>query len=87
MNRSELIQWYLEQRESSVVDEEDLLREEELVKKVIKKLCKPEYETFIAIRQSAQYISEPSQETATTDASGEDDPIIMLHPNCVLLDD
>ncbi|CAO0796989.1 unnamed protein product [Mucor circinelloides] len=72
MRRSELIMWYLEQREADI-SEEDLDYENLLITKVIKKLLKTD-ETLIEIRQ------EDGEEDSN-------DPIIMLHPNCVLADE
>ncbi|KAI7902611.1 MCM2/3/5 family-domain-containing protein [Cokeromyces recurvatus] len=72
MRRSELIMWYLEQREADMTAE-DLDYETLLINKIIKKLVKTD-ETLIEIRQ------DDSEEEL-------DDPIIMLHPNCILADE
>ncbi|OBZ86512.1 DNA replication licensing factor mcm6 [Choanephora cucurbitarum] len=72
MRRSELVMWYLEQCEADMVDD-DLEQETVIVQKIIKKLLKTD-ETLIEIRQG-----ETEEEL--------EDPIIMLHPNCVLADE
>ncbi|CAO3655593.1 unnamed protein product [Mucor hiemalis] len=73
MRLSELIMWYLEQVESEI---DDIDYATLVVRKIIKRLLKTG-ETLIAIRQ----------ETGESGEATEDDPIIMLHPNCVLSDE
>ncbi|KAI9259583.1 DNA replication licensing factor mcm6 [Phascolomyces articulosus] len=82
IRRSDLVLWYLEQREDQLETIDALEQEKIIIEKVIKKLSKPEHETLLEVDQSAEY----GESTAAEDDTEEHDPIIMLHPNCVLLE-
>ncbi|KAI8150264.1 MCM2/3/5 family-domain-containing protein [Fennellomyces sp. T-0311] len=86
IRRSELVLWYLEQREEQLLTEEHYEQEKTIIEKVIKKLAKPEHETLLEIRQDAEYDTSDSAPIDEDDETSEDDPLIMLHPNCVLLE-
>ncbi|KAI8063119.1 MCM2/3/5 family-domain-containing protein [Thamnidium elegans] len=75
MRLSELVVWYLEQIESEITATEQLEYETLVVEKIIKRLLKTG-ETLIEIRQEDN-----------EGESGDHDPILMLHPNCVLPDE
>ncbi|KAJ1969178.1 MCM DNA helicase complex subunit mcm6 [Dispira parvispora] len=82
MRRSQLIEWYLEQREENIETEEQFYQEQKLIKTVLTYLVKVE-NVLLAIRQD-QWLSGAADTTATQGmvSSGEgDDPILMVHPN------
>lgn len=47
---------------------------------------KQEQETFVEIREGAEYIDGDVNQDGSGDSS-EDDPTIMLHANCMVFDD
>ncbi|KAI9285284.1 MCM2/3/5 family-domain-containing protein [Umbelopsis sp. AD052] len=81
MKRSELVLWYLEQREDDMDSEADYEREKTIIEKVIKKLVKTG-ETLIEIRGTTYQENDES----AVQTGDDSDPTIMLHPNCTLLD-
>ncbi|KAI7850907.1 MCM2/3/5 family-domain-containing protein [Circinella umbellata] len=81
IRKSDLVLWYLEQREEQIDSVDAYELEKTLIEKVIKKLSKPVHETLLEINQGAEYGITSNEED-----EDEHDPIIMLHPNCVLLE-
>ncbi|KAJ8655484.1 hypothetical protein O0I10_008770 [Lichtheimia ornata] len=86
IRRSELVQWYLEQQEEMFESEDDFTREKTIIERVIKKLSKPEQETFVEIREDAEYIGGELSKDDSGESS-EDDPTIVLHANCMVFGD
>ncbi|KAI9494531.1 MCM2/3/5 family-domain-containing protein [Zychaea mexicana] len=88
IRRSELVLWYLEEREDQLQSMEDYEQEKTIIEKVIMKLSKPEHETLLEVYQSDEFGVGSTAEDGEEDApaGSADDPLIMLHPNCVLLE-
>ncbi|ORX54404.1 MCM-domain-containing protein [Hesseltinella vesiculosa] len=84
VKRSELIMWYLEEKENEMESEEDLVREQTIIEKVISRLIKKD-QVLIEIRENLPRATEDDEEGAQEDA--ETDLMIMLHPNFVYEDE
>lgn len=76
IQRRELVQWYLEQRESEIETVEQLEEERELTGKVIVKLIKDQY--FIELRNDDDDDTQATEGDEGFTASQE--PILMVHP-------
>ncbi|KAI9780274.1 MAG: MCM DNA helicase complex subunit mcm6 [Geoglossum umbratile] len=77
----DLVMWYLEQREDDIGSEEDLVRERELVRKVLRRLVKDNI--FMQIRGEG-LVADGGAE-ASSSAQGER-VVYVLHPNCAVED-
>ncbi|CAO3644187.1 unnamed protein product [Cunninghamella blakesleeana] len=77
IRQSDLIMWYLEEKENEIETEEDLVKEQIIIGKVINRLIKKD-KVLIAINETSEYSGESSSTEPT-----ENDPIIILHPNFV----
>lgn len=75
INRRDLIQWYLEQRESEIETLEQLEEERELAAKVVVKLIKDQY--FIELRNDEDETQPDGDEE---DLTASQEPILMVHP-------
>lgn len=86
VDREELIQWYLEQKEHELETEEDLDFERELIGKALTKLCKDQY--LLELRGDVREGLAPSAEESLESAGdGEGDKIYYLvHPQVDLSD-
>ncbi|KAI9033970.1 MCM2/3/5 family-domain-containing protein [Phycomyces nitens] len=78
---NDLVMWYLEQQEDKLNSPEEFESEKVIVEKIIKRLVKTA-DMLIEIQQNARY--QEDDDDMATDSS---DPIIMLHPNCILEDE
>ncbi|PWZ02651.1 putative MCM6-involved in replication [Testicularia cyperi] len=83
VNRSELIDWYLLQRESELETVEQLEEETELIKKVLSKLVKDQY--LLELREQVDEDGNPmasitDSSGAGSSASGSGEPVLMVHP-------
>ncbi|KAI9765897.1 MAG: MCM DNA helicase complex subunit mcm6 [Geoglossum simile] len=77
----DLVMWYLEQREDEIGSEEELQREGELVRKVLKRLVKDN--VFMQIR--GEGLIDDGGEGPAEGGSGER-VVYVLHPNCAVED-
>ncbi|WVR05379.1 hypothetical protein IAU60_002393 [Kwoniella sp. DSM 27419] len=85
VDREELIQWYLEQKESEFENEEDLEYERELIGKALSKLAKDNY--LLEIRGDVQDGLVPSAEGEESMESVDGDKIYyVVHPQVDLSD-
>jgi DNA replication licensing factor MCM6 len=73
----DLVMWYLEQKEDEIGSEEELLREGELVRKVIKRLVK---DNILMQIRGEGLVGEEGEGSA---AEGER-VVYVLHPNCAV---
>jgi len=83
LDRDDLIDWYLEQREEDVHDVEELEYEKELVTKMLRKLVKDNYLIEIRgdVQDSLPSVSEESQQSSAA-VEGEDVKVYyMVHPS------
>ncbi|KAH7887383.1 MCM2/3/5 family-domain-containing protein [Phlebopus sp. FC_14] len=84
MDRDELIDWYLEQKEAEIQDVEELEYEKELITKVLRKLLKDHY--LIQARGDAHDSLPDSMGEASAESSGAQDGedvrvYYMVHPS------
>ncbi|WVO14065.1 hypothetical protein L204_101692 [Cryptococcus depauperatus] len=85
VDREELIQWYLEEKESSFETEEDIEYERELIGKALVKLAKDSY--LLEIRGDVKNALAPSEEEMTPSGDGASDKVYYLvHPQVDLSD-
>ncbi|KAJ1930374.1 MCM DNA helicase complex subunit mcm6 [Tieghemiomyces parasiticus] len=83
MRRSQLIEWYLEQREEALNSEEQFHYEQKLIRTVLNYLVKVE-NVLLAIRQGGMAADGPVDIDAGADRPSdaeEEDPILVVHPN------
>lgn len=57
VEKEELIQWYLEQKEEEFANEEDMERERELITKCLPKLAKVSHNTIYSLRRSSGFVA------------------------------
>ena len=88
VEEQDLITWYLERHEQEIATEEDLEKERDLVKKVIKRMVKDN----VLMQVKGQGLLNLDGDTSTRtqengDGSPDEDTVIyMLHPNCAIED-
>ena len=88
VEEQDLITWYLERHEQEIATEEDLEKERDLVKKVIKRMVKDN----VLMQVKGQGLLNLGDDTSTgTQENGggspdEDTVIYVLHPNCAVED-
>ncbi|KAF1965350.1 MCM-domain-containing protein [Bimuria novae-zelandiae CBS 107.79] len=77
VEEEDLLIWYLEQKEAELETQEDLERERDLARKVLKKVCKEQY--LMQIRGEGL-----ADEQGQAEAAGK--VVYVLHPNCPVED-
>ncbi|KAL1597815.1 MCM DNA helicase complex subunit mcm6 [Paraconiothyrium brasiliense] len=77
VEEEDLLIWYLEQKESELETQEDLEKERDLAKKVLKKVCKEQY--LMQIRGEGLADEQGQAEAAAK-------VVYVLHPNCPVED-
>ncbi|KAF9739680.1 hypothetical protein PMIN06_011224 [Paraphaeosphaeria minitans] len=77
VEEEDLLIWYLEQKESELETQEDLEKERDLAKKVLKKVCREQY--LMPIRGEGL-----ADEQGQADAAAK--VVYVLHPNCPVED-
>lgn len=83
VERDELIEWYLEQKEDQFESIDDMEGERELISKALTKLAKDNY--LLEIRGDVRDGLAPSAEDATAD-SASDKVYYVVHPQVDLSD-
>ncbi|RKP38441.1 putative DNA unwinding-related protein [Dimargaris cristalligena] len=95
LRRSQVIEWYLEQKEDALETEEQFLQEQKLIKTVLNYLIKVE-NVLLAIQKDQWLPKEegsggdmaddeaPTVGGAAILAGETDDPVLMVHPNFAL---
>ena len=82
---SDLIDWYLEEREGDIQTEEQLVQEQNTVKLVIKRMINQE--SILLPVKSAGWQPETSAESSSAAVDSTDsDPLLMVHPNYSVMD-
>ncbi|KAJ3092234.1 MCM DNA helicase complex subunit mcm6 [Quaeritorhiza haematococci] len=74
MRRSEIIEWYLEEREKQMESQEDFHRETKVIKAVLVRMIKKE--------KSLLVLKAPTDIDAAGEPQPEADPLLAVHPNC-----
>ncbi|KAI1188064.1 MCM2/3/5 family-domain-containing protein [Nemania serpens] len=79
-----LVQWYLEQKEDELDDEEDYHREMAIAKMVLKKMVKDNI--LMAVRGDGLAEEDGAQGASATAAAADSPPkvVYVLHPNCAI---
>jgi len=77
MKKSELIAWYLDQVQDDLNTEEELLEQQEIIRKVVNRLIQKD-NILLSLRDTAE------DETETADQQDDNDPILVVHPNYVV---
>ncbi|KAJ2581365.1 MCM DNA helicase complex subunit mcm6, partial [Coemansia sp. RSA 1836] len=81
LRQSDLVDWYLAQREDAMQSEDDFAHEQRLVKTVLKYLIGVEG-CIIALRNAPdQDQDQEQQQEKDVEANEERGPLLMLHPN------
>ena len=80
VNRSELVDWYLLQRENEIETVDQFEEETELIKKVLTKLVKDSM--LLELREQIDEEGNPISSVADASGSGSSagDPVLMVHP-------
>ncbi|KAJ2988789.1 hypothetical protein NUW58_g3792 [Xylaria curta] len=76
----DLVQWYLEQKEEDLDNEEDYHREMDIAKMVLKKMVKDNI--LMAVR--GEGLAEEDAEGAQSTAGPSQKVVYVLHPNCAV---
>ncbi|KAI8066893.1 MCM2/3/5 family-domain-containing protein [Gongronella butleri] len=87
IRRSDLVMWYLEAKEDEMETEEDLVREQTIINKVINRLIKKD-QVLIEVRERmdpapATDGDQGDDDQQAQDEEDDDDRVLMLHPNYV----
>ncbi|KAH8917384.1 putative MCM6-involved in replication [Atractiella rhizophila] len=83
MRKSEVVQWYLEQKEGEIENMDELQKEKDLIEKVLKKLAKEKY--ILEVRGEVEEQGENQDDHEDRQGEQEDDdPFLFVHPEAVL---
>lgn len=84
VRKSELITWYLNEIESQIENEQQLIEQKALIEKIIHRLIN--YDNVIIKLDKQGWKSSEKSDDGSTGLTEEADPILVVHPNYVQTD-
>lgn len=81
LRRSDVINWYLEQIEDQIFDEDELIQRKTMIEKVIDRLIYHD-QVIIPLTNTGLADRRPQQQQASEDDA--DEPLLVVHPNYII---
>lgn len=85
LRRSDVINWYLEQIEDEISDEDELIQRKTMIEKVIDRLIYHD-QVIIPLTNTGLADRRPHHQQQQLPADGDDaeEPLLVVHPNYII---